>query len=184
MNICIYGASSDRIDESYKKAAWELGRELGRASFGMVFGGGATGLMGAAARGLRSVGDECVLIGVAPRFFDRPGVLFEECSEMIWTETMRERKKKMEELSDGFVVLPGGIGTFEEFFEILTLKQLNQHNKPIWIYNVNGYYEQIRKLLQNSVEEHFMTESQMALCRFCESAEEIIDYCARRECER
>lgn len=174
MNICIYGASSDRIDESYKNAARELGRQLGEASVGMVFGGGATGLMGAAARGLRSAGKDRILIGVAPRFFDEPGVIYKDCSEMIWTETMRERKQTMEDLSDGFVVLPGGIGTFEEFFEILTLRELNRHNKPIILYNVNGYYDRIRELLQQAAAEGFMTEEQTHLCSFAGSAEEIL----------
>ena len=174
MNICIHGASRDAIDESYKKAACELGRQLGEASVGMVFGGGATGLMGAAARGLRGAGKDRLLIGVAPRFFDKPGVIYEDCSEMIWTDTMRERKQKMEDLSDGFVVLPGGIGTFEEFFEILTLRELNRHNKPIILYNVNGYYDRIRELLQHAAEEGFMTEEQTRLCSFADSAEEII----------
>lgn len=174
MNICIYGAASDWIDESYKKAAWDLGRRLGMASIGMVFGGGATGMMGAAARGLRSVSRTCPLIGVAPRFFDKPGVLYEDCSEMVWTETMRQRKQKMEDLSDGFVVLPGGIGTFEEFFEILTLRQLKQHDKPIILYNINGYYDRIRELLCQAAKEKFMTEQQMNLCSFADSAEEIL----------
>lgn len=177
MNICIYGASSDTIDGSYKKAAWELGRKLREASFDIVFGGGATGLMGAAARGFRSTETEKVgnLIGVAPRFFDKPGVLYEDCSEMIWTETMRERKQKMEELSGGFVVLPGGIGTFEEFFEILTLRQLKCHNKPIILYNINGYYDRIRDLLKQAVEDHFMAEYQLDLCCFLENADQIVE---------
>lgn len=177
MNICIYGASSDAIDASYKKAAWELGHKLGESSFGMVFGGGATGLMGAAARGFESGGseNESVLIGVAPRFFDRPGVLYDGCNEMIWTETMRERKQKMEDLSDAFVVLPGGIGTFEEFFEILTLRQLKRHDKPIILYNINGYYDQIRLLMEQAVREHFMTEQQLTLCSFAESTDEILE---------
>lgn len=183
MNICIYGAASDAIAASYKEAAWDLGRKLGEASFGMVFGGGATGLMGAAARGLRSAKQEKdtlekrshILIGVAPRFFDRPGVLYEDCTEMIWTETMRERKQKMEELSDAFVVLPGGIGTFEEFFEILTLRQLKRHDKPIILYNVNGYYNQIRSLLEQAAAEKFMADYQPALCIFAETADEIVE---------
>lgn len=184
MNVCIYGASSDAIDMCYKEAAWELGRKLAEASFGMVFGGGATGLMGAAARGLRSADssvcqDQTVhrvpLIGVAPRFFDKPGVLYQDCSEMIWTDTMRERKQIMEDRSQAFIVLPGGIGTFEEFFEILTLRQLKRHDKPIILYNVNGYYEQIRKLLCHAVEEGFMTRQQLELCSFAENVEEILE---------
>ena len=177
MNVCVYGASSDAIDASYKKAAWELGQKLGEAGFGMVFGGGATGLMGAAARGLKSCGGS--LIGVAPRFFDRPGVLYDGCDQMIWTETMRERKQKMEELSEGFVVLPGGIGTFEEFFEILTLRQLEQHGKPIILYNINGYYDQICVLLEQAVKEKFMSERQLALCSFEDHADAVVENMSR-----
>lgn len=178
--ICVYGASSDAIDACYKEAAWELGKKLAEASYGIVFGGGATGLMGAAARGLRSVCTEkssetVPLIGVAPRFFDKPGVLYSDCSEMIWTDTMRERKQIMEDRAQAFVVLPGGIGTFEEFFEILTLKQLKRHNKPILLYNVNGYYEPVKHLLSHAVEEGFLAEFQLKLCSFAENPEEILE---------
>ena len=140
--------------------------------------------MGAAARGLRCADssvcqDQTVhrvpLIGVAPRFFDKPGVLYQDCSEMIWTDTMRERKQIMEDRSQAFIVLPGGIGTFEEFFEILTLRQLKRHDKPIILYNVNGYYEQIRKLLCHAVEEGFMAGQQLELCSFAKNAEEILE---------
>lgn len=181
MNICIYGAARDRIDHSYKQKAWELGQKLAKSSYGIVFGGGATGLMGAAARGWSSVkeqeniGSDVDLIGIAPHFFNRPGVLFEGCTKFIWTETMHERKYKMEELADVFVVLPGGIGTFEEFLETLTLRQLKQHDKPIFLYNINGYYDQIQALFTQAVKEHFMEEEQKNLYCCVKSADEIIE---------
>ena len=108
---------------------------------GLVFGGGAQGMMGAAARGVRDGGGS--IIGVAPDFFDVDGVLFPDCTEFIYTKTMRERKQILEDSSDAFIITPGGFGTLDEFFEILTLKQLERHNKAIVVLNVAGYYDNI-----------------------------------------
>lgn len=129
---------------------------MARRGHRMVFGGGAMGLMGAAARGMSSQNGE--IIGIAPTFFDKPGILYDKCTDFIFTQTMRERKELMEKSSDAFLVVPGGIGTFEEFFEILTLKQLNQLNKPIAIFNVNGYYDALLHLLNSTIEKGFMKE--------------------------
>ena len=116
MNICVYGASSGEIDKSYILAGEELGRRMAARGHGLVFGGGARGLMGAVARGMQAGGGE--ICGVAPSFFHVDGILFPDCSRMIYTETMRERKQIMEDMSDAFIAAPGGIGTFEEFFEL------------------------------------------------------------------
>ena len=130
-------------------------------------------MMGAAAGGFRSVQKNGELIGIIPRCFEQPGVWYTECSELIWTESMRERKYLMEEKADAFLVFPGGVGTFEEFFEVITLKQIGEHKKPILLYNVNGYYEQIRSLLEQAVEQKFMTAEHLSLVSFAENAEEI-----------
>ena len=127
MNICIYGASSAKLAPVYYEKTEELGRMMGLRGHGLVFGGGATGLMGAAARGVDAY--HGYILGIAPTFFDQPGVLYEHCSEFIFTETMRERKKLLEERSKATIVAPGGIGTYEEFFEILTLKSLEAFEK-------------------------------------------------------
>ena len=119
MNICIYGASSNEIDNIYIKYTEHLGQVMGKRGHNLVFGGGAKGLMGAAARGVVKGGGN--VIGIAPSFFNVDGVLFEECSEFIYTDTMRERKLAMEEKSDAFIATPGGIGTFDELFEIKTV---------------------------------------------------------------
>lgn len=174
MKICVFGASSDAIPSRYLDAAYDFGRELAKNGHSLVFGGGATGVMGAAARGIKSAGG--VLIGIAPKFFDVPGVLYKECDEFIYTETMRERKALLEDTSDAFAVLPGGIGTYEEFFEVLVLCQLGRMNKPIAIYNVDGCYENLRTLLLGTVEGGFMGEEKLSLCRFCNTAEEIVEY--------
>lgn len=157
MNICLYGASSNDIDPSFFKLVEALGAEMAGRGHRMIFGGGAMGLMGAAARGMSSQNGE--IIGIAPTFFDKPGILYDKCTDFIFTQTMRERKELMEKSSDAFLVVPGGIGTFEEFFEILTLKQLNQLNKPIAIFNVNGYYDALLHLLDSTIEKGFMKES-------------------------
>ena len=136
MNICIYGASSAELKKIYYEKTEELGQLMGKRGHGLVFGGGKEGLMGAAARGVDR--EKGYILGIAPRFFDQPGVLYEHCTEFIFTENMRERKHLLESRSDATIVVPGGIGTYEEFFEILTLKQLERHNKAIVVLNVAG----------------------------------------------
>lgn len=174
MNICVYGASSSTIDKSYIEAGENLGEEMAKRSLGLVFGGGANGLMGAAARGCHRFGGE--IIGIAPEFFNVDGILYEHCTQFIYPENMRERKKKMEELSDAFIITPGGIGTFDEFFEILTLKQLGRHQKPIAILNTNGYYDHLQSFLQNSIDNNFMKEECKTLYFISDSVPEILDY--------
>lgn len=174
VNICVYGASSAQLKDIYYEKTQELGRDMGKRGHGLVFGGGATGMMGAAARGVDS--EDGYILGIAPRFFDKPGVLYENCSEFIFTETMRERKKLLEERSDATIVTPGGIGTYEEFFEILTLKSLHRMDRPIVLYNINGYYDGMKALLQHTADEKFMDASNMELCAFMDDPEQILAY--------
>ena len=174
MNICMYGASSTDLDKIYYDAAEHLGRRIAARGHGLVFGGGAQGLMGATARGLAAGGGR--IMGIAPRFFDKPGILYKECSEFIFTDTMRERKELMEKLSDAFIMAPGGIGTYEEFFEVLTLKQLGQLNKPIAVFNVNGYYELLLRLLEDTVSKGFMKASCLDIFGIFDDADEMLDY--------
>lgn len=173
MNICIYGSASNDIEKKYIEKTENLSVMLAKRGHSLVFGGGANGLMGAAARGFHSQGAK--ITGVVPTFFNVDGILFENC-EMIRTETMRQRKQKMDDLADGFITTPGGIGTYEEFFEIITLKQLGQSQKPLVLYNVDGYFEPLRALLQNCVDGGFMPTKTMELCYFSDSENDIIDY--------
>lgn len=174
MKICIYGASSDEINKEYIDKTCLLGEEMAKRGHSLVFGGGATGLMGAAARGMSAHGGE--ITGVAPKFFNVDGILYDKCTDFIYTENMRERKFIMEETADAFIVAPGGIGTFEEFFEVLTLKQLGRHNKPIVLFNINGYYDSINALLQKAVSERFMKESCRNLLKSFFDISEMLDY--------
>lgn len=173
MNICIYGSASNDIDKKYIEQTEELARNLAKRNHSLVFGGGANGLMGAAARGFDS--QNAKIIGVVPTFFNVDGILFENC-EMIRTETMRQRKQKMDDLADGFITTPGGIGTYEEFFEIITLKQLGQSKKPLVLFNIDNYFEPLRNLLQNCVDGGFMPAKSMDLCYFSNSIDDIISY--------
>ena len=179
MNICVYGASSALLKNIYYEKTEELGRAMGKRGHGLVFGGGATGMMGAAARGVAA--ENGYILGIAPRFFDQPGVLYEKCTEFIFTENMRERKKLLEEKSDATIVAPGGIGTYEEFFEILTLKSLHRLDRPIVLYNINGYYDGMKALLQHTAEENFMDFSNLKLCEFMNDPEQILEYIEKYE---
>lgn len=174
MKICMYGASSTELENIYYEKAEEFGHAMAERGHGLVFGGGATGLMGAAVRGVFAAGGHS--LGIAPTFFDKPGILFENCSEFIFTETMRERKQLMEDRADAFVMMPGGIGTYEEFFEILTLKQLGRNNKPIAVYNINGYYDLLVEMLRHTVDEKFMSAECLGLFGVFENAEALLDY--------
>lgn len=174
MNICVYGAASDSIGAIYKNTGKQLGEEMARRGHSLIFGGGAAGMMGATARGMSRGGGH--ITGIAPSFFDVDGVLFPECDEYIFTETMRERKKQLEDLSDGFIITPGGVGTFDEFFEILTLRQLNRHQKPMAILNTEGYYEYMLAMMQNAVDQHFMTPLNFDLFYVSDRVGDVLDY--------
>ncbi len=174
MKICIYGASSNAIDKSFLNAGEILGEKLAENNHSVIFGGGAAGLMGAVARGANRQNGE--IIGICPSFFNVDGALFENCSEMIYTETMRERKKLLEEMSDAFIITPGGIGTFDEFFEIYTLRQLGVHQKPIAIYNTNGYYNSLIDMLNNAINKDFMPNTNMDLLFISDNPQEIINH--------
>ena len=174
MKICVFAASSRTIDCSYVDEAFALGAELARRGHTIVFGGGASGLMGATARGAKSQGGR--LIGIAPKFFDEPGILDKDCDEMIFTETMSERKKAMEDMSEAFITLPGGIGTFEEFFEALTLKQLGRHAKAMAVLNTLGYYDALEAMVQRAVDERFLTADGKDLYAMFTDVGELVSY--------
>ncbi len=174
MKICVYGAASDKIDKSFTDAAERLGEIMAERGHMLVFGGGDSGMMGGVARGVHKGGGR--IIGVAPEFFNVDGILFESCDQWIRTETMRERKQAMEDESDAFVVSAGGIGTFEEFFEILTLKQLGRHEKAIVILNTNGYYDSMLTLLKEAADKNFLTQKCIELYHVSNSPEEAVEY--------
>ena len=176
MKICVYGAASSEIDKSFVEAGEELGRKMVERGHSLVFGGGRNGMMGAVANGVAQKGGH--ILGISPKFFEENNaeVSFLECTDFIYTETMRERKRLLDEKSDAFIVSPGGIGTFDEFFEILTLKQLGRHNKAIVIFNINGYYDNMLKMMQHSIEKRFITTDCVELYKVTSTIEEALDY--------
>lgn len=174
MNICIYGSSSDQIDRRYLAEATRLGEMIAAHGHTLIYGAGGEGVMGAAARGVIAQGGK--LTGIVPAFLDLGSNLFPECTELVLTRDMRERKAMMEERSDAFIVMPGGIGTYDEFFEIITLKQLGRHGKAVAVYNIDGYFDELQAILEKAIQKHFMKENCRGLCRFFGDRDSLLDY--------
>ena len=175
MNICVYGAASTKIDKKYVEAVEALGRRIAERGHNLVFGAGGSGLMGAVARGVHEKGGR--VTGVIPTFFLEQDIeiVFPECDEVIYTRDMRDRKEKMEELADAFVTVPGGVGTFEEFYEILTAKQLGRHVKPIALFDIDGYYDKLQEMMEHSIETKFINEECRVLYTLYSDADEMLD---------
>ena len=174
MNICVYGAASGLIDKCFIDAAEQLGREMAKHGHSLVYGGGGDGVMGGVARGVHECGG--TVIGIAPSFFNVDGMLFDNCTELVRTETMRSRKELMEKRSDAFIMAPGGIGTFDEFFEMLTLKQLSRHTKAIAVYNINGYFDDLLKFINHAMDEKFIKRECEELYSVYDNPNDIIAY--------
>ena len=155
MKICVFGASSAHIDDKYIQVVEKLGEEMAKRGHSLVFGCGGTGLMGAAARGVRRGGG--YIHGVVPTFFKQNGVeiLFDECDKVTYTQTMRERKAIMEDDADAFIIVPGGVGTFEEFFVFMrTACERKFITKTcLTLYKVFGDIEDVLGYLENYVPQ-------------------------------
>ena len=176
MKICVYGAASSLIDEKFVDKGVKLGSKMAKRNIGLVFGGGRNGMMGAVARGIAKENGE--ILGISPAFFEEANaeISFENCTEFIHTETMRERKRLLEEKADAFIITPGGIGTFDEFFEILTLKQLGRHNKAICIYNIDGYFDKMLEMMQVCVDQKFITDDCRNLYKVYKDIDSMLNY--------
>ena len=155
-SIVVFCGSSDGYNECYREAAYDLGALLAGRNIRIIYGGAKVGLMGALADGALENGGE--IIGVIPGFLKTKEVAHENLTRLITVNTMHERKLKMHELSDGIITLPGGWGTMEELFEMLTWAQLGLHNKPVGLLNINGYYDALKALTDNMVTEGFLNE--------------------------
>ncbi len=176
MRLCVYGAASPTIDKDYIEKVEKMGEIMVERGHSLVFGGGGNGLMGAAARGVKRANG--YIIGVIPKFFEEEAVeaICDFCDELVQPDTMRERKQIMEDNSDAFIVTPGGIGTYEEFFEILTLKQLCRHNKPIALYNINGFYNDINTAMESAIKKNFIKDDCRELFFVTEDIDELFSY--------
>ena len=170
-SLCVYCSSSDRLEPKYYAAATELGVEMARRQWTLVYGGGKTGLMGALARGVKSGAGR--VIGVIPEFMKERELEFTEADELISVLTMRERKMIMETRADAFLALPGGWGTLEELLEILTLSHLEVLRKPVIIFNQDGYYDDLLRLCDRIVREKFMHDTIRGKYAVARTVEEI-----------
>ena len=172
MELCLFGAASDAVQMVYITESEFLGERLAARGHGLIFGGGATGMMGAAARGAHRGGGR--IIGVAPRFFDEPGVLTPLCTELIFTETMDERKGIMESRADGFIIAPGGIGTLDEVFSVLCAKSCNQAKGAVLFYNTLGFWDPALKMLQDMRSRGFIRSDMDGAYTVCQTPEDAL----------
>ena len=166
-----YCASSDRLDPKYYAVAAELGRELVARGWGLIYGGGKTGTMGAVARSVKQAGGR--VVGVIPGFMKARELAYEEADELITVVTMRERKLLMENRADAFVTLPGGWGTLEEILEILTLRQLDLVRKPCVFLNQDGFYDPLLQLFERMLAEKFFRAGNLELFRVARTTVDV-----------
>ncbi|WP_231492028.1 TIGR00730 family Rossman fold protein [Pedobacter sp. Leaf170] len=171
--LCVYCGSNFNGDESLRGAIKELAQSLVQQKIKLVYGGGSVGVMGVLANDVLELGGE--VTGVIPQFLMDKEVGHKGVTEMILTENMHQRKQKMADLSDGFVILPGGFGTLEEFFEVLTWLQLGLHNKPIGVLNVNGFYDPLFAQMEVMVQHRFLKPANRDLVFNEQSAKTLID---------
>jgi uncharacterized protein (TIGR00730 family) len=171
--LCVYCSSSDRLDAKYVEVAAELGREMVRRGWGLVYGGGNTGLMGAVARAVKQNGGR--VVGVIPEFMKVRELAYAEADELVTVITMRERKLLMETRADAFVALPGGWGTLEEIMEILTLRQVDVVRKPCVFLNQDGFYDDLLRLFDRMLREKFFKPSNLDLFRVAATVPEIFE---------
>jgi len=169
--LCVYCSSSDRIDPKYAAVAAELGRTLVEHGWGLVYGGGKTGLMGAVARAVTEGGGH--VVGVIPEFMKVRELAYDAADELVTVVTMRERKLLMETRADAFVTLPGGWGTLEEIMEILTLRQLDVVRKPCVFLNQDGFYDDLLRLFDRMLRENFYKPSNLELFRVARTVPEV-----------
>jgi uncharacterized protein (TIGR00730 family) len=170
--VCVFCGSSSGKRTEYAEAAIELGRELVRQNIGLVYGGGDVGLMGIIADTVMSEGGE--VIGVIPQFLEQREVAHNELTELRIVDSMHERKALMSELSDGFIALPGGIGTFEELIEVLTWQQLGVQAKPCAVLNTCDYFEHMLEQLDHAVAEEFLKPKHRDLLLVASSSSDLI----------
>jgi hypothetical protein len=153
-NVCVFCGSGPGRNPAYVAGAHELGHIIAKSGIGLVYGGGSNGLMGEVARSVQASGGR--VLGIIPEFLSAKERIFTEANELVVTATMHERKMTMFERSDGFIVLPGGMGTLEELAEMSTWAQLDRHKKPIILCNIENYWQPLLVLLKHMRDEHFI----------------------------
>jgi len=172
-SITVFCGSSFGSDSIFEEQATLLGQTLAKQNIQLVYGGSNTGLMKAVADGALNAGGK--VVGVLPHFLQSKEIAHKNLTELILVETMHERKTKMSELCDGVIVLPGGYGTLEEFFEMITWAQLGLHKKPIAILNINGFYDDLIKLVQTMVDKGFLKQINREMLLVSDNIDELLE---------
>jgi len=172
-SITVFCGSSFGSDEKYKEQAVLLGKTLAQQNIQLIYGGANVGLMGAVADGVLSEGGKA--IGVLPHFLQSKEIAHTQLTELILVESMHERKTKMNDLCDGVIVLPGGYGTLEEFFEMITWAQLGLHKKPIAILNIDGFYDDLIKLVKMMVDKGFLKQINQEMLLVSDDIDELLE---------
>ena len=171
--IAVFCGSSLGDDKNYVEQAYLLGKTLAAQDFELVYGGAKVGLMGAVANGILE--NKGYAIGIIPDFLQSAELAHENLKELIVVKSMHERKALMSNLSDGFITLPGGLGTLEEFFEMLTWAQLNLHYKPIAILNINGFYDGLISLIKQTIEKGFVQQVNLDLIIVSDNIDDLLE---------
>ena len=172
-SICVFCGSHDGTSEGYRVEAARLGRTLAERNLCLVYGGASVGLMGAVADAVIEAGGRAV--GVIPQSLIDMEIAHTGLADLHVVASMHERKALMAQLSDGFIALPGGIGTLEELFEIMTFAQLRFHRKPCGLLNIEGYYDKLIDFLNNAESQGFMSSAQIRYLRVGETVEGLLD---------
>jgi uncharacterized protein (TIGR00730 family) len=171
--ICVYCGSSDKMHPHFLEAAREMGRAIARRGLQLWYGAGRTGLMGAVADGALEAGGE--VIGVIPVYFNTPRLAHAGLTRLEVVDTIHQRKARMADQANAFIALPGGFGTFEELFEILTWAQIGLHQKPIGVLNVHGYFDPLLELVEHARREHFIYDEHRALLSSAAEPEALLE---------
>jgi uncharacterized protein (TIGR00730 family) len=179
MTVCIFASSSSRINEEYAIAATHLGALLAKAGMNIVYGGGGIGLMGTIADSVMK--NQGKVTGVIPAFMKDEGWDHKSVNDMIITNDMGERKKRMFELADAVVALPGGVGTLEELTEAITLKQLGLYNGPIIILNTLNFYDSLISFFEHMITGHFLRFEHKGIWEIAGTPEEVMVYLANNK---
>jgi len=177
--ICVFCSSSDLIEELYFQTAQELGTLIGQNNYDLIHGGGMIGLMNILADAVQDNGGK--VTGVVPERLNLKGIVSETDDEMIVTKDMSQRKTVMRDRSDAFIALPGGFGTLEEIMEIMTLKQLNYHEKPVIIINTNGFYNDLLSQFDKMFDEQFIKPDLKNLYYIAENPEDAMKHLMNNE---
>ena len=173
LSLCVFCASASALPEVYREVARRLGIEIARRGHRLVYGGGDVGLMGEVARAVHTAGGD--VFGAIPRSLVERELAYGPADELVVTETLRERKAEMDARADGFIALPGGFGTLEELLEVLTLRQLRLHDRPIVLVNVAGYWDPFLAMVRAMIAQGFATSGEGLLFQVATTPEAAVD---------